>query len=75
MNRIRYEVRLLYDDESCPHGIKREALYATFLDRDAAVTFAQGKNRSSRGNGYVVIRVLEDPVLYNGRLFDEHGDG
>ena len=71
MNRIRYEVRLLYDDESCPHGIKREELFVTFLDRDAAVAFAQGKNRSSRGNGYVVIRVMEDPVLYNGRLFDE----
>jgi len=67
VNPIRYEVRLLYDDESCPHGIKREELFATFLDRDAAVTFAQGKNRSSRGNRYIVIRILEE------RVFDDEG--
>ena len=68
MNPIRYEVRLLYDDDSCPHGIKREELFATFLDRDAAVAFAQSNNRSSQGNRYVVIRLLEEPVLYNGEV-------
>ncbi len=68
MNPIRYEVRLLYDDESCPHSIKKEALIATFLDRDAAVTFAQSNNRSSQSNRYVVIRLLEEPVLYNGEV-------
>ena len=67
MNPIRYEVRLLYDDESCPHGIKREELYATFLDRDVAVAFAQGKNRSSQSNRYIVIRILEE------RVFDDEG--
>ena len=68
MNPIRYEVRLLYDDESCPHGIKREELFATFLDRDAAVAFAQSNNRSSQSNRYIVIRILEEPVLYNGEV-------
>ena len=67
MNPIRYEVRLLYDDESCPQSVKKEALIATFLDRDAAVTFAQGKNRSSQGNRYIVIRILEE------RVFDDEG--
>ena len=67
MNPIRYEVRLLYDDDSCPHSIKREALIATFLDRDAAVAFAQSNNRSSQGNRYIVIRILEE------RVFDDEG--
>ena len=67
MNPIRYEVRLLYDDDSCPHSIKREALIATFLDRDAAVAFAQSNNRSSQSNRYIVIRILEE------RVFDDEG--
>ena len=44
MNPIRYEVRLLYDDESCPHGIKREALGVDSV-HDFAGTMQDAKDR------------------------------